>query len=205
MPLGDVGVFESEARINDRSPDHLVRRHEIVIIVTVGTSERCHRCHGCSAPAGAARTLLIIRPSRRHVSQRNAGQLADVNPDFHGRGAGKHVDRGFMRVRIPPCEVDILKAHFVIFGLRKHILHLCRIELRGVFSGDQGNERGFAFCQRFNDGRPVISTACHKDVVRIRIKGLDPSCPTINAGAERFDRPMNRLACRTPAPGSADI
>ena len=117
MPPRDVGIFESEARIHDRPPDHFVRSDEIMIVMAVRTAEGDDGGDGVAAPAGTSCALLIIRARRRHVSQSDARELADVDADFHGGGAGQNVDRRFVRVRVPPGKIDVLKADLVLFCL----------------------------------------------------------------------------------------
>ena len=94
VPPGDLGVVERERRVVDRAPDHLVRVREVVLVVAVRAAERRDGRDRVSAPARAARALLVVRARRRHVPQRDARERPDVDTDLHRRRAGQHVDGG---------------------------------------------------------------------------------------------------------------
>ena len=92
VTAGDFAIVERELRVDHVAADHAVRLGEIVLVVAVGAAERDHGRNGVAAASGAARALLIICASRRHIAQRHAGQSANIDTDFHRRGAGEHVD-----------------------------------------------------------------------------------------------------------------
>src|SRR5690606_18926852 len=87
MSLSNNGIVQSEIRDPHLSPDDLIRRSEICLVV------RAISCPGQdeSSPTGASPcspgALTIVGHSGRHVVHHHCLQIAQINAHFEGGGA----------------------------------------------------------------------------------------------------------------------
>ncbi len=202
---GNVAVLERQRRIDHRTGDHVARTGEEVLVMGVRPAERDDSGDRIAAAPGAAGTLLVVRPSRRHVAQSNRGQLADVDADLHRRGAGEHVDGHARPAAVLRGQLHVLEQQLVDLGLREHSLAAGGVQLRGVLGGDH-RHRHIGFGPERGLNRPaVVALALGEDQIRVRIHGLYRFVPAVEAKLEASDGTVHRLAVRAANPFAAEL
>ena len=131
VPLENLLIFD----VNDRGPhvagNHLLRVLEEMRIVRRAVGVGHDRRDRTPSAARASGALLVVRDMGRHVSERDAGQRADVDADLHRRRAAQHIDWRFA------VERDVLEPELVFFDFVEGTFVGLTSELSGVFHGTQ--------------------------------------------------------------------
>ena len=170
--------------------------------MAIGAPEGDHRGDGIAAPPGPAGTLLVAGPRRRHVTEGDTRQGANVDANLHGGGARQDVNRRLGgRPRRWDAQIDILEEKFVLLGLREHIVRLRSAKLRSVFSCDDRHWSFGRVTESPDRATPVVTLTRCEYGVSIGIDDFDAVPSAVRAPTDARERPLRgaaRLAVTPP-------